>query len=305
MEEKVSILKQEWFAVLMVVFVAPFGIFLIWKNKMFPIYARAILSVIFGIIFLFFLVFVRGAFILLTNNPASGNQKYGSSVTTVEKQSTGVIAVDQKGFYTYEDYNGDVCVMLYCSYVNNTNSPVKLTDISFGLSDTNGVTLGTSSETWIDYAPEIVSPGQKGYAVANASKNSGYKIKSLDEPTNIDVKVESEKAKNSDMTKILNTSDFGIQVGENDYSTTMSCVVENPSSDVAYYNVVVGGLYDSNSNLIGCLYNLTDQTQVGPNEKAKYSLNGWMAKSSIFQNAVKAEAAGRVNHYEKDTVKIN
>jgi len=38
--------------ILMVVFVAPFGIFLMWRNNMFPKYARIMLSVIFGFIFL-------------------------------------------------------------------------------------------------------------------------------------------------------------------------------------------------------------------------------------------------------------
>ncbi|MBK5244072.1 MAG: hypothetical protein JJE18_03415 [Eubacteriaceae bacterium] len=71
MEEKVSILKQEWFVILMVVFVAPFGIFLIWKNKMFPVYARIILSIIFGVVFLFFLITLRGAGILLNSNTKS------------------------------------------------------------------------------------------------------------------------------------------------------------------------------------------------------------------------------------------
>jgi hypothetical protein len=78
MEEKASIMKQEWFAILMVVFVAPFGIFLIWKNKMFPTYARILLSIIFGIIFFLFLVFLRGVWILTSadgkSSPAATNR---------------------------------------------------------------------------------------------------------------------------------------------------------------------------------------------------------------------------------------
>lgn len=231
------------------------------------------------------------------------SQSGGSSDTTVEKQSSDKLELDQKGFYTYEDYSGKICAMLFCSYKNNTDMPMVLTDISFGLKDSGGLTLGTSSHTYIKYAPEVVGPGQTGYAVASTS--SDYKITKLDEPTEMEVRIESRNSKNSDMTKILNTSDYAIQIGENDYSTTMTCTVENPSIEIAYYNTVVGGLYDSDSKLIGCLYNLSDSTQIGPNEKAKYSLNGWMAKSNIFQNAVKASAAGKVDYYEKDTIKIN
>ena len=87
-EEKVSILKQEWFVILMVVFVAPFGIFLIWKNKMFPTYARVILSIIFGIIFLFFLIFLRGVCITLNENPLVGEWEYDTLKNkTVENTS--------------------------------------------------------------------------------------------------------------------------------------------------------------------------------------------------------------------------
>ncbi len=240
-------------------------------------------------------------------SPGSVNEKDSTEQETkVEKQVSGEITLDQKGFYTYEeDYSGDICAMIFCSYTNNTSAPVKITDISFGLTDSSGVTLGTSSNTFIEYAPEIVGPGQTGYAVTNASKMSGYKITNVEEPTDVNVRIESKKAGNSDMTKILNTGVYAIQISDTDYSTTMTCIVENPSPEIAYYNTVVGGLYDSNSKLIGCLYNLSDSTQIGPNEKAKYSLNGWMAKSNIFQNAVKASAAGKVDYYEKDTIKIN
>lgn len=242
----------------------------------------------------------------LRQSPSTSSEKDSNTTETkIEKQAPGEITLDQKGFSTYEDYSGAICAMIFCSYVNNTKDPIKVTDISFGLTDSSGVTLGTSSNTFIDYAPEVVGPGQTGYAVTNASKMSGYKITSLEEPVDMSVRIESKKAGNSDLTKILNTSDYVIQIGDNDYSTTMTCVVENPSPEIAYYNTVVGGLYDSNSKLIGCLYNLSDSTQIGPNEKAKYSLNGWMAKSNIFQNAVKASAAGKVDFYEKDTIKIN
>jgi hypothetical protein len=87
MEEKVSILNQEWFAILMVVFVAPFGIFLIWKNKMFPTVARAILSIIFGIIFLFFLVFLRGVWI--TSNASDEPDKFVNQKLTGSWELSG------------------------------------------------------------------------------------------------------------------------------------------------------------------------------------------------------------------------
>ncbi|MGV8907030.1 MAG: Ltp family lipoprotein [Acetobacterium sp.] len=86
--EKVSILKQEWFAILMVVFVAPFGIFLMWKNKMFPVYARIILSIIFGGVFIFFLI-------TLTVYPTSVNQTTGTSQAVQQEETADKVAADK------------------------------------------------------------------------------------------------------------------------------------------------------------------------------------------------------------------
>lgn len=214
------------------------------------------------------------------------------------------VNVDQKGFQTYEEYDGNISSMLFCSFVNNTNSPVKITDIGFSLKDANGIVLGTSSEVFIDFAPEVIMPGQRGFAVDSAYKNY-YKIASLDEPKSIDVRINTREAQAKDMVGILNASNASITLGKDDYATRVLCLVENPTNRIAYYNTVVTGLYDSNNQLIGCLYDLSDSTTIGPYETAKYSLDGWMAHSSLFQNAVKAEAAGKVNFYEDETLKID
>lgn len=212
--------------------------------------------------------------------------------------------VDQKGFQTYEEYDGNISSMLFCSFVNNTNSPVKITDISFSLKDANGIVLGTSSEVFIDFAPEVIMPGQRGFAVDSAYKNY-YKIASLDEPKSIDVRINTREVQAKDMVGLLNASNASITLGKDDYATRVLCLMENPTNRIAYYNTVVAGLYDSNNQLIGCLYDLSDSTTIGPYETAKYYLDGWMAHSSLFQNAVKAEAAGKVNFYEDETLKID
>ncbi|AFA50253.1 Ig domain-containing protein [Acetobacterium woodii] len=212
--------------------------------------------------------------------------------------------VEQTGFQTYEDYDGTISSMLFCSFVNNTSSPVKITDISFSLKDADDIVLGTSSEVFIDYAPEVIMPGQRGFAVDSAYKNY-YKIASLDEPKSINVRINTREAQAKDMIGILNASNASIALGKDDYATRVVCLVENPTNRIAYYNTVVAGLYDSNNQLIGCLYDLSDSTIIGPYETAKYSLDGWMAHSSLFQNAVKAEAAGKVNFYEDETLNID
>lgn len=212
--------------------------------------------------------------------------------------------VDQTGIETYEDYSNSISAMLFCSYVNNTSAPIKITDIAFSLKNKNGTILGTSDDISIDFAPEVLMPGQRGFAVNTASKFSGYKITSLDEPTKLEVKIDTRAAQPKDMTDLLNVSNSTIELGRDDYFTRVYCFVENPSNRVAYYNTVVSGLYDSNNQLIGCLYNLSDSTHIGPYETAKYSISGWMAHSSIFQNAVKAESAGKVDYYEDETVRI-
>lgn len=212
--------------------------------------------------------------------------------------------VEQAGFKTYEGYNDSVSAMLFCSYVNNTNAPIKVTDFAFSLKDPNGIILGSSTDTSIKFAPEVVLPGQRGFAVASVSDFSGYKIATLDEPSKLDVKIDTRTAQAKDMTDILNVSNATIELGKDDYFTRIYCLVENPSNRVAYYNTVVSGLYDSNNQLIGCMYNLSDSTHIGPNEKAKYSISGWMPHSTLFLNAVKAESAGKVDYYEDETVRI-
>lgn len=206
--------------------------------------------------------------------------------------------VEQTGFKTYENsYDGTVEAMLFCSFVNNTNTPVKISDINFSLADVNGVVLGTSPEYMVEYAPAVVMPGQRGFAY-DQTYASRYKINSLNEPSKLNVIINTKAAMDKDMVGILNTSNTQIELGEDDYSSRVVCLVENPSSKTTEYNVVVAGLFDANDQLLGCMYNQSDYTMIGANEKARYSLNGWRPETSIFQNAVKVESAGRVEYYK-------
>ncbi|MBC3796466.1 hypothetical protein GH807_05295 [Acetobacterium tundrae] len=208
------------------------------------------------------------------------------------------VNVDQKGFKTYENsYDGSIEAMLFCSFVNNTNTPVKITDINFSLTDANGIVLGTSPEYMVEYAPAIIMPGQRGFAY-DQTYASHYKINTLDEPSNLNVIINTKAAVDKDMVGILNTSNAAIELGEDDYSSRVVCIVENPSSKTTEFNVVVAGLFDANNQLLGCMYNQSDYTMIGANEKARYSLNGWRPETNIFQNAVKAESAGRVDYYK-------
>ena len=130
----------------MVVFVAPFGIFLIWKNKMFPVYARIILSIISGIIFLFFLITLRGAYILSNMDtksiPATENQSIvGEWEYNVQKSGiigkTSNFKFEKDGKFKWlvlnKDLGGNVLIEgTYVltsgtiSFISGTNAPLKL-----------------------------------------------------------------------------------------------------------------------------------------------------------------------------------
>lgn len=202
--------------------------------------------------------------------------------------------VEQSGFHAYTYYDENK-VMMYCSYINNTNVPQVIDDITMNLTDANGTILGSTAEYSIDYAPKVVMPGQRGFASCYAYD---YSIDSIDEPKNINVSISPNPyIKNSEYAKILNANSASIALGENDYYTKINCLVNNPTSEPTYSITVVGGLYDSNNKLIGCL-NLDSHTPViGAGQTAKCALGDWWdSDSNIFQNAVRAEAAARIKY---------
>lgn len=204
--------------------------------------------------------------------------------------------VEQSGFQTYIEYEDEVRAMMYCSYINNTNVPQVIDNITMNLTDANGTILGSTAEYSIDYAPKVVLPGQRGFAYCYTYN---YSISSLDEPKNINISISpNQYIKNSDSAKVLTTSNATIALGENDYYTKINCLVNNPSTRPTYMITVVGGLYDSSNNLIGCMRLHSSSPIIGAGQTAKCSLGDWWKEENNFQNAVRAEAAARICYFD-------
>lgn len=202
--------------------------------------------------------------------------------------------VEQSGFETYIAYDDTIRAMMYCSYINNTNVPQVIDDITMNLTDANGTILGSTAEYSIDYAPKVVLPGQRGFATCYAYD---YSIDSLDEPKNINVSISpNQYIKSSEYKKVLTASDATIALGENDYYTKINCLVNNPSNDPTYFITAVGGLYDANNKLIGCLNLDSSNPTIGAGQTAKCALGEWWAEKNTFQNAVRAEVAARMKY---------
>lgn len=92
-ESKVNLkfYEKNWFMWLMLIFISPIGIFLMWKNKKFNVIIRGVLSV--------FFVFWFVAFIQGFNQPKENTSKQSTS-----KQSTEVNEEVQKGKETAKFY---------------------------------------------------------------------------------------------------------------------------------------------------------------------------------------------------------
>lgn len=203
--------------------------------------------------------------------------------------------VEQTGFKTYTDLYGEIKAMMFCSFINNTNSPQSVDDIFMNLTDENGIILGSSSEIFIEYAPKVLMPGQRGFAYCGTYK---YNITSLDEPDQLNVVVYPKPPSADELETILQTSNSEIIPATSDKSTYISCLVKNPSGKTTDCITTVGGLFDGNNKLIGCLYQFGSGSIIGPSQTSKILLGDWMPYDIDFTKAVRAETAGRVNWFK-------
>jgi uncharacterized protein YjdB len=199
--------------------------------------------------------------------------------------------VEQTGFQTYADYYGDTQVEMFCSFVNNTNSPQTIDDIYMSLTDKNGTVIGTRTKYSVEYAPLVILPGQRGFAKCISYD---FNITSPDEPAGVLVGLFPDTPTNSELSSFLNVSSLTINHALTDDKTTIDCLVSNPTTKITDAIEVVAGLYDADNKLIGCLYNYGSDPVLTPNQTGKCTLSDWRPETNLFTNAVKCEAAARI-----------
>jgi hypothetical protein len=203
--------------------------------------------------------------------------------------------VEQTGFKTYTDPYGEINALMFCSFVNNTNLPQSVDDIFMNLTDKNGTILGSSSESFIEYAPKVLMPGQRGFAYCGTYK---YNIASLDEPNQLNVVIYPKPSSAKELETVLQTSNSEVIPASIEENTSISCLVKNPSVKTTDCITIVGGIFDDNNKLIGCLYQFGSNPIIGPNQTSKASLGDWMPYHIDFTNATRAETSGWVNWFK-------
>lgn len=91
MEMKEKFYNQNWFIGLMLLFLAPIGIFLMWKNKKFPVIVRMFFSLFFAIIFFVAIVLGTSEGTLENNNSKKiVSEKSNTPVTDTAKKEKDV-----------------------------------------------------------------------------------------------------------------------------------------------------------------------------------------------------------------------
>lgn len=206
--------------------------------------------------------------------------------------------VEQTGFNPYKDSNGEIKSLMYCSFINNTNSPQTIKDIYMSLSDQNGTILGTSSEIFIDYAPMVVMPGQRGFAYCGSYK---YNISSLDEPANLTVTIIPRTPKDYDYTSLINVSDVSYSYDDSNSKAIVNCLLTNPTAKTTDALTVVGGIYDDNNKLLGCISDFSSAPILEPNQSGKCSIVE--TYPSIYVNqyptGVRSEVAAKISLFKE------
>lgn len=206
--------------------------------------------------------------------------------------------VEQTGFKPYKDSNGDIKSSMYCSFVNNTSSPQTIDDIYMSLTDKNGTVLGSSDEIFIDYAPMIVLPGQRGFAYCNSYQ---YDISSLDEPTNLSVTISPRAPIYYEYTSLINVSDVSYSYSADESKVAIDCLLNNPTDVTSDVITVVAGVYDDNNKLIGCVSDFSGGPILTPNQTGKCTIQQTSPISYVNQlsSGARAEVAAKIALYKE------
>lgn len=220
------------------------------------------------------------------------------SSTDVQSPSSGQLEVTQRYFETYLNYNQEPDVNMAFQFKNTGNVPVVIYSVDMIAYDSNKTSLG--EESGYTFAPEILQPGEIGYAGSSGFGAYDVKLSSLDQVASVDANIKFKAVSKdvpstnlliSDMSVIPEPSKYGPGGARVDVTAT------NPSTkDAEYFHVIVG-LFNAQDQLIGTAY-CQDNPLITANggKTILQCVSGWEGTEK-WDTVTKLDGRGYVERY--------
>lgn len=227
-------------------------------------------------------------------------KKLNSTVTgtDVKTQSKGQVEVTQRYFETYLNYSDKPDIDMSFQFKNTGSVPVRVYSVDMIAYDANKTSLGEKSG--YTFAPEILQPGEIGYAGSSGFGSYEIKLSSLDQVASVDANIKFDVVNKDVPSTNLDISGLQIVPEPSTYGpgkARVDVTATNPSSkDAEYFHVIVG-LFNAQDQLIGTAY-CQDNPLIAANggKTILQCVSGWKGMDK-WDTVTKLDGRGYVERY--------